>query len=162
MATVAIGYVSNDRYKGLLIIGGAIIFGLLLIVFALTSELVGSYLLALGLLFLMGISTSTYMISIQSSLQMMVPDAMRGRVMGFYGMTWSIMPLGGMQAGALAEFMGAPYAIVAGGIAVVAFALGPALLNGRIRNMGNNLSLAVAAAVSSDESPAASTAPGNS
>jgi len=161
LTTVAIGYVSNDRYKGLLIIGGAVVFGLLLIVFAVSSELVGSYLLAMSLLFLMGIATSTYMISIQSSLQMMVPDAMRGRVMGFYGMTWSIMPLGGMQAGALAQFTTAPIAIAAGGIAVVIFALGPALLNGRIRKMGNSLSLAQAAAVSTDESPAISPAPGN-
>ena len=133
-----------------------------LIVFALTSELVGSYPLAMGLLFLMGIFTSTYMISIQSSLQMMVPDAMRGRVMGFYGMTWSIMPLGGLQAGALAEFTSAPFALVAGGIAVATFALGPALINGRIRNMGQNLSLTEAAALSTDESPATSPTPGNS
>ena len=162
LTTIAIGYVRNDRYKGLLIIGGAVIFGLLLIAFALTSEFVGSYILAMGLLFLMGISTSIYMISIQSSLQMMVPDGMRGRVMGFYGMTWSIMPLGGMQAGALAEFTSAPFALVAGGIAVAAFALGPALLNGRIRNMGASMSLSEAAAVSTDESPAASPASGNS
>jgi hypothetical protein len=56
--------------------------------------------------------------------------------MGFYGMTWSIMPLGGMQAGALAAFVGVPVAIAIGGALVSAFALGPALINRQVRNIG--------------------------
>ena len=162
LVTVLFGFVGNPRYKGLLIIGGAVLFGLTLVAFGVTSELLGSYGLAIALLFVMGVFTSIYMISIQSSLQMMVPDGMRGRVMGFYGMTWSLMPLGGMPAAGLAVLIGAPFAIAAGGIAVAAFALGPALLNGRIRNMGASLSQAQAAAVSTDESPATSPATGDS
>jgi MFS family permease len=80
-----------------------------------------------------------YMISIQSSLQIMVPDHIRGRVMGFYGMTWSIMPLGGMQASGLASLFTAPIAIAIGGLAVVFFALGPATLNPKVRNLSSNL-----------------------
>ena len=53
-----------------------------------------------------------------------------------YGMTWNIMPLGGMFAGALAVSIGAAWAVAIGGLAVSAFAIGPALLNGRIRNLG--------------------------
>ena len=161
LVTVLFGFAGNPRYKGLLIVGGAVLFGLTLVTFGVTSDLFGYYGLALALLFLMGLFTSSYMISIQSSLQMMVPDGMRGRVMGFYGMTWSIMPLGAMPASALAVLIGAPFAIAAGGIAVAAFALGPALINGRIRNMDTNLSLTEAAALSTDESPAASPASGN-
>ena len=89
-------------------------------------------------MFAMGISTSTYMISIMSSLQMMVPDRMRGRVMGFYGMTWSIMPLGGMQAGAMASAVG-----VRSRLRSAAWPCprspGPALVNGRVRNIGSLL-----------------------
>ena len=162
LVTVLFGFAANPRYKGLLIIGGAVLFGLTLVTFGWSTERFGSYWLALALLFVMGVFTSIYMISIQSSLQMMVPDAMRGRVMGFYGMTWSLMPLGAMPASALAVMIGAPYAIAAGGIAVAAFALGPALLNSKIRNMGNSLSVTEAAAVSTNESPATSPAPGNS
>ncbi|MCI0824321.1 MAG: hypothetical protein J4N90_06190, partial [Chloroflexi bacterium] len=95
--------------------------------------------LALIVLFIMGVVTSTYMISIQSALQMMVPDAVRGRVMGFYGMTWSIMPLGAMPSGALATIIGAPFAVALGGLAVMAFAIGPALINSRIRNLGSQV-----------------------
>jgi len=97
LATIWLSSRGNTRYKGFLIIGGAVLFGLALATFAVTSSLLGFYSLALFLMFLMGIFNSTYMISIQSSLQMLVPDQMRGRVMGFYGMTWSIMPLSGMQ-----------------------------------------------------------------
>jgi MFS family permease len=64
-------------------------------------EYIGSYALALVLIFFLGLFSSVYMISIMSTLQMLVPNEMRGRVMGFYGMTWNIMPLGGMFAGAL-------------------------------------------------------------
>ena len=88
------------------------------------------------IIFFMGVANSTYMISVQSSLQVMVPDRLRGRVMGFWGMTWSIMPLGGVQAGGLAQLIQVPFAVMAGGMAVAAFAIGPALLNRHIRNIG--------------------------
>ena len=136
LTTLWLGSRTNVKYKGLLIICGAVIFGLLLAAFALTSKLLGSFYLGMTIMFFMGVANSAYMISIQSSLQMMVPDRLRGRVMGFYGMTWSIMPLGGVQAGALAQLIQVPFAIAAGGLAVAAFAFGPALLNSKVRNLG--------------------------
>ena len=132
-----LGSRSTINTKARFIIGGAVMFGVSLIAFGLTSAIFHSYGLALAILCALGMFTSFYMISIQSTLQMMVPDRVRGRVMGFYGMTWSIMPLGGMQAGALANvgIIGAPGAVIIGGLAVAAFALGPALLNRKIRNL---------------------------
>ena len=50
--------------------------------------------------------------------------------------TWNIFPLGGMYVGALAAFIGMPYAIAIGGMLVIVFAIGPALLNPQIRNLG--------------------------
>lgn len=119
--------------RGWLIIGGAALFGLSLVAFGVTAHFLRSYPLALALMALLGCSNSVYMISVQSSLQLLVPDQMRGRVMGFYGMTWSIMPLGGLVAGALASvaFIGATFAVALGGLAVVAFAVGPGLFAGR-------------------------------
>jgi len=69
-----------------------------------------------------------------------VPNRLRGRVMGFYGMTWSIMPLGGMYAGVVAGFIGVPWAIAIGGLLVSGFAIGPALLNSNVRGIGTLLS----------------------
>ncbi len=134
--TMALGSMSGSGYRGVMIVGGGAAFGLSVAAFALTSEYVGSYPLALILMVVMGISSSTYMISIMSSLQLLVPDNMRGRVMGFYGMTWSIMPLGSFQAGAIATFVGVPVAIAIGGALVTLFALGPAMINRQVRNLG--------------------------
>ncbi len=126
---------SSIAHEGLRVIGGAVLFGVTVAAFALTAQLVGSFSLALTLMFFIGVFSSIYMIAIMTSLQIMVPDEMRGRVMGFYSMTWSIMPLGGMQAGAIASVLGAHWALVIGGLAVVLFALGPAALNPKVRNL---------------------------
>jgi hypothetical protein len=71
-----------------------------------------------------------------STLQTLVPDELRGRVMGIYGMTWSLLPLGAMQAGAIAQFTNAPFAVALGGFAVILFALGMALGNRQVRSLG--------------------------
>ena len=112
-------------------------FGLLLATFSISAQLVGNYYLAMVLMFVMGMSSSVYMISIMSSLQLMVPDDMRGRIMGFY----SIMPLGGLYAAGAAGLFGGgsegvPSAVALGGLFVALFAIGPALLNSNVRNVG--------------------------
>lgn len=136
LTTFYLGSRTNVRYKGMLVIGGAILFGLTVATFAITSDVLHFYPLALVLMLFAGVFNSAYMISVQSALQIMVPDSMRGRVMGFYGMTWSIMPLGGTQAGALANFIGVPLAVMIGSLAVAAFALGSAMLNRTVLNLG--------------------------
>lgn len=145
----ALGAMGNIRRKGLLIIGGGFGFGLTLAAFALTSEYVGSFALAIALMAAMGVASSAYMITIMGSLQLLTPDNMRGRVMGFYGMTWSIMPIGGFWAGGLAELarVGVPVSVAIGGALVSAFALGPALLNRQVRNIGEILARTERAAV---------------
>ena len=133
--TMILGSFGNFRQKGLMLIGGATAFGLTLMLFGLTAQAYPSYYLVMVIMVFIGIFNSIYMISIMSSLQMMVPNNMRGRVMGFYGMTWSIMPLGGMQGNWIANYLGAPIAVMIGGFAVAGFAVGPALLNKQVRNI---------------------------
>ena len=140
VTTMLLGSISSTAGRGLMMIGGAVGFGLSLILFSITSEFHGSFTLALSLMFVLGIANSVYMISIMSTLQVMVPNRMRGRVMGFYGMTWSLMPLGGMWSGSVANYLGAPFAVSIGGLAIIAFAVGPAALNNKVRNIGNILS----------------------
>ncbi len=157
--TMTLGRMGNIKQRGLLIIIGALMFGLLLATFSISAQLVGNYYLAMVLMFIMGMSSSVYMISIMSSLQLMVPNDMRGRIMGFYSMTYSIMPLGGLYAAAAAGLFGGgsegvPSAVALGGLFVALFAIGPALLNSNVRNVGilaqdfqpNNSSKAVSSA----------------
>ena len=144
MATMIIGRTGNFKQKGLLIIVGSLLFGISITVFAFTSMQYGNYYVALALLFIVGASSSTYMISIMSSLQMLVPNHMRGRVMGFYGITWSIMYLGGMYVGSLARYIeedgnGVPIAVAIGGFFVAIFAIGPFFMNRNVRNLGTIL-----------------------
>ena len=141
MATMIIGRTGNFKQKGLLIIVGSLLFGISIAIFSLSSMQYGNYYVALVLLFVVGASSSAYMISIMSSLQMMVPNHMRGRVMGFYGMTWSIMPLGGMYAGFLAGYIGqdttgVPIAVAIGGFLIAIFAIGSFFMNRNVRNLG--------------------------
>jgi MFS family permease len=150
---------SHVGSKGWLIIGGGVMSGLSIAALGLTSAFVGSFELAMAIMFVIGICNTTYAISMQSSLQMLVPDHMRGRVMGFYGMTYNIMPVGGMLASALAGLITAPLAIAMGGLAVAAFAIGPAMMNGEVRSLGTLLSQVDTATASGTHRPRPSPSP---
>lgn len=115
---LAVAYLSHAGGKGRLAIGGGLTFGLLIIFFALST----SYPLSLALAFFLGLSSQFYMTTINTILQVNLPDHLRGRVMGIFGLTWDLMPVGGMIAGAIAEFAGAPVAVGFGGLMVAAMA----------------------------------------
>lgn len=135
MTTVWMSTRTSLNGKVWVLIGGAVLSGLFIAAFALTTDWFKSFYLAMSLMFIIGIFNSMYRISIMSSLQMLVPDQMRGRVMGFYGMTYSMMPMGGMQASAVATVVGTPIAVAMGGLAVSTFAVILVLTNGKIRGL---------------------------
>ena len=113
------------------LLGGAIIFGILLIFFALSK----SYPLSLILACTLGITSQFYITMINAILQVNSPDQLRGRVMGIYGLTWELMPVGGLIAGAIAEYAGAPAAVVVGGAFVAVMALGVAMFSPNMRRL---------------------------
>jgi MFS family permease len=131
LGILAIGFMGDTDRKGMLIIGGATLFGGFIILFALSTF----FPLSLVALFLMGAAGSIYMITLQTSLQMRVPDDLRGRVMGIYGVTHNLGPLGGMQAGLLASAFSAPVALAFGGAAIILFALGVASSRREVRGL---------------------------
>lgn len=123
------------RQRGRMVIGGAAASGLLLAGFALSSEYIGSYALAWVLMLGLGFTQTLYTTSAMGSLQLSIPDEIRGRVLGVYAIMWGIIPLSGTQAAFLAEFVGVPFAVAIGGCVIMAFALGPALLNQKLRTL---------------------------
>ena len=135
MATAWLSSQAHFNRKGLLIIGSAVLYGASIVAFALSAQYVRSFPLAMGLMLVSGVFNSLYMVTVMSSLQMLVPDNMRGRVMGFFGMTYNLMPLGGLLAGSAATIIGTPFAVAIGAAAVMVFALGPALASKEIRNL---------------------------
>jgi MFS family permease len=128
---LAVATFSNSRGKGRQAIGGAIVFGMLLITFAVSK----SYPLSLILAYALGIASQFYITTINAILQVNLPDQLRGRVMGIYGLAWDIMPVGGLIAGAIAEYAGAPMAVLVGGAFVTATALSVAIFSPNIRRL---------------------------
>jgi MFS family permease len=127
---------SKSIGRGKILSAGAISFGFCLSLFAVSSATLNSIPLSALFIFLAGISSSLYMITIMSTLQIMVPNELRGRVMGIYGMTFNLIPIGAMQAGFIAEQWGASTAVIVGGIAVMLFAIVVQILSKGIRNLG--------------------------
>ena len=130
MALVAAA-MSKSRNKGLWLVGGAVIFGASVVVFAMSTN----YLLSLGMLFIGGAATTFYMVMVQTSLQALVPDQLRGRVFSIFSLTWSMLPLGGLQAGFVADWVSPQFAVGLGGgvVAVVAVLM---LLMHQVRIVG--------------------------
>jgi MFS family permease len=76
------------------------------------------YFVSLGLLVLCGFCMMMHFTSINTLIQAMVPDQLRGRVMSMYSMMFlGMAPLGSLLAGAVAERIGAPVTVALGGIA---------------------------------------------
>jgi MFS family permease len=119
VGVLAVAWFSHSRRKGLQALSVAMSFGGLLITFAASK----SYALSLALAFALGTASQFYMTTISTVLQVNLPNQLRGRVMGIYGLAWELMPVGGMIAGTIAEFAGAPIAVGFGGFMVAAMAL---------------------------------------
>jgi MFS family permease len=128
---LAVAWFSHSRGKGRQALFGALTFGLLLVAFAASK----SYPLSLVLAFALGTASQFYMTTISTVLQVNLPNELRGRVMGIYGLAWELMPVGGMIAGAIAEFAGAPVAVGFGGLMVTVMALAVAIFYPSIRRL---------------------------
>ena len=75
--------------------------------------------IAVALLVAIGGLSTVFETLLNTSIQLRVDEAFRGRVSGFYGLTGGgLREFGGMQAGFVAEWTSAPVAIVAGAVAL--------------------------------------------
>jgi hypothetical protein len=72
--------------------------------------------LSLALVFITSGINSVYMSQNNTTIQMTVSDEFRGRVVAVYLMTWGMMPFGTLPMGTLADAVGAPLAVAAGGL----------------------------------------------
>ncbi len=94
-------------------LAGNWLFSAALIAFAYTTN----YYLALVLMCLGGFGMLLFFSTSNTVMQTIVPDEMRGRVLGVWGLVFGAMiPLGSLEAGWLAEWLGAPFALAFGGV----------------------------------------------
>lgn len=100
--------------------GGIYLFSAAVIALAFTR----SFYFSLGYLFLAGFGMLLFFATSNTTLQTIVPDEMRGRVMGIWSLVFGMMiPLGSIEAGAVANLLGTPFALGFGAIICLAAAV---------------------------------------
>ena len=113
-------------------IGGAFAFGVCLIAFALSKQLTAS----LIFLFAVGFSIVTSIAVVNTLLQQLVTDQMRGRVMSMFILSFmGTMPFGNLIAGVASHRFGAPHTLAVGGLMVVFYSVFVAVKNERLREL---------------------------
>ncbi len=97
-----------------------ILLGLSMVVFAWSTSLM----LSLAMQMLIGFATMSVMASCNTLLQTLSDDDKRGRIMGFYTVAFMGMaPFGSLLAGVFSSRLGAPWAVVLGGMGCLLAAL---------------------------------------
>ncbi|MGH7322302.1 MAG: MFS transporter [Candidatus Rokuibacteriota bacterium] len=113
VGALGVAILSSRIPKGRTLVAAGTSFGLLVALFA-SSRL---FALSVALLALVGCAMIVNNALTNTMLQTLVPDGLRGRVMGFYSFMFvGMAPIGAFQAGAFAERFGAPLAVAAGGV----------------------------------------------
>jgi len=104
------GHVLPTRKMAL---GGVWIFSAALLAFSFTRN----FYLALVFMTLGGFGMLLFFSTSNTVMQTIVPDEMRGRVLGVWGLVFGAMiPLGSLEAGSLAHWLGAPFALAFGAV----------------------------------------------
>jgi len=117
LGALALALVSDRVPKGRTLLAGGVAFSVLLSLFAVSPW----FPLSLVLLALTGCAMIVTTALTNTLIQTLVPDQLRGRVMGFYAFMFvGMAPLGAFQSGWLSERIGAPHATVVGGIICLA------------------------------------------
>lgn len=119
LGTLAIVRLGRNVPYGPAMLAAATLFGLAIAGFAVSRSIP----LALVCLFTGGFMSSVYLNIGMTALQVLVPDALRGRVMGVWSMTYFLSSVGGLPAGIVAGWLGPRAAVALGALAVSAFAV---------------------------------------
>jgi len=127
-----VAYLGDFQRKGWFVLGGAMMFGVCVTNFALSSKL------SLSLFFLFGLGFALVCsVSITNTLlQKLVTDQMRGRVMSMFILSFmGTMPIGNILAGSASHRFGTEHTLAAGGITVTLVAMIVAIFNKRLRHL---------------------------
>jgi MFS family permease len=129
---LVLAYLGNFKYKGWSVLSGACGFALCLIGFALSKQLIVS----LAFIFGMGFAIVSCVAVVNTLLQQLVTDEMRGRVMSMFILSFiGTMPIGNLIAGAAAERFGAPHTLATGGIIIALFTITVTFGDKRLREL---------------------------
>jgi len=105
-----------------------------------------SFLAALLLLVCLGFCMIAYMTNANTTIQLIVPNELRGRVMSIWTLvSFGMMPIGSLIFGAIAQVWGAPLALGLGGAVCGVAAVSMALLGSTLRLLPAGVNLEVPA-----------------
>lgn len=122
-----------SRKRGLYMIGGIIVTAIFFGVFAFSTV----FAISLAALAVSGAGQAMFNVAAQSTLQILVPNDLRGRVMGVWALTHSsIQPMGQLTMGGTAALFSAPIAVFLGAGILLAIGLFLAAPNKRARDVG--------------------------
>ena len=108
-SSVLVAFLGDRMPRGLVMIGGVALYGVLLIIFSASS----SFVLSMALMFMIGLCHVTSHALIQIVIQSYSPSEFRGRTMAIFHMTQVILVVGAMFIGSLASLIGARWATTA-------------------------------------------------
>jgi len=115
-AAAVISQIENIKSQGMILLGSVIVFGIATIFFGATRV----FLLAMFALMIIGAADSVSMIIRNTIRQLQTPDYVRGRMTSINQIFFMGGPqLGEIEAGVVAQLLGAPIAIVTGGIGCI-------------------------------------------
>ena len=127
-----VAYLGDFRRKGWLVLVGAVLFGLCVANFALSSSLMVSLIFLFGVGFSLVVSVAVS----NTLLQKLVTDNMRGRVMSMFMLSFiGTMPIGNILAGWASHRFGPQRVLAFGGLVVTLAASGVAIFNKRLRQL---------------------------
>ncbi len=133
MGGVLLPSVLMRRYAaGKVIIGAMLGFGGFLLAFAISPW----FLVSLFLMGALGISSFVLLTAIEITVQMVVPDQLRGRVMSLMGLRFSLISVGAFLMGGVAEFTDVRLAVGGGALLIMLYAVVVGLSNQAIRTIG--------------------------
>jgi MFS family permease len=116
LAALVISQIAELRRQGPIFLGAVVVFGAATVLFGLSSSIV----LAWCALAVIGAADSVSTIIRNTIRQLQTPDQIRGRMTSVNMIFFQGGPqLGEVEAGVVAQLLGAPFAIVSGGIACV-------------------------------------------
>jgi len=120
---LAAAKLGDFKRKGWLLIGSALTFTLMLILFAMSR----AFPLSLVLAVIIGGANGLFQAVSIALLLSITPDRLRGRVMGLFIITWQLPAIGSLMLGAATDWVGLPVAVIAGVLICIVFILGAVL-----------------------------------
>lgn len=127
-----VAYLGDFRRKGWFVLGGAILFGICITGFALSSHLMVSLVFLFGVGFALVVSVALT----NTLLQKLVTDEMRGRVMSMFILSFmGTIPIGNIAAGTASTHFGPQHTLAVGGLVVTVVATCVSIFNRRLREL---------------------------